>query len=53
MSPSKMKFCMDFEELNLRIPKKCVLGILGVAAWIYGHLKVRIGVLDGKNCNVT
>ena len=32
ISVSKMRLCMDFEEQNLIIPKKCVLGILGVAA---------------------
>ena len=53
MSPSKIKFCMDFVELNLRIPKNCVLGILGVAAWIYGHFKVRIGVPRGYKFSVT
>ena len=53
MSPSKMIFCMDFVELNLRIPKNCVLVILGVAAWIYGHFKVGIGVPHGYKFSVT
>ena len=40
---------MDFVELNLRIPKMCALGILGVAVWIYGHFEVRIGVPRSMN----
>ena len=53
MSPSKMRFCIDFVKSNLRIPKNCVLGILGVAAWIYGHFKVGIGVPRGYKFSVT